>query len=291
MSTNTISRSSVLRFLGAAVAIIASGVLAFSFHKTSGPQDTYKEKEVFRNQDVVIRQIDEHTWEGNGHVMYNESIYLIEGSERAILLDAGTEIAGLDKIIAGITDKPVCLVATHVHPDHTGSAVNDFAEIWINAADMVNVPQFMPDYKGKINYLYDGQVFDLGGREIEVIFAPGHTPGSTLFFDKDKKYGFSGDAFGSGNLLLTTNFSTLLATAARTEAYIQKHGITKMYPGHYGGQNHETPERISNLKHMSEEMLSGKRQGTKSKYPSLGLDYEVSDFGVTVHYNGESGVK
>lgn len=33
---------------------------------------------------------------------------------------------------------PVTLVATHVHPDHTGSAVNEWDEIWINAADEVN---------------------------------------------------------------------------------------------------------------------------------------------------------
>ena len=86
------------------------------------PQMRYAEPEVYSGPDVVIRRIDEHTWEGNGHLMSNETIYIIEGSERAILLDAGTKIDDLDKIVAGITDKPVTLIATHVHPDQIGRA-------------------------------------------------------------------------------------------------------------------------------------------------------------------------
>ncbi|MDL2245060.1 MBL fold metallo-hydrolase [Parabacteroides sp. OttesenSCG-928-J18] len=176
------------------------------------PTSQYKEKEVFRSEDVIFRQIDAHTWVGNGHLIANESLYLIEGNERAILIDAGKKIADLDKIVASITDKPVTLVATHVHSDHTGEPIHYFPVIYLNAADTVNIPGTMPNYKGEIRYLKDGEMIDLGGRRIEVVFTPGHTPGSTTFIDKEKGYGFSGDAFGSGNLLLGTDFSTLLAT-------------------------------------------------------------------------------
>ena len=130
--------------------------------------------------------------------------------------------------------KPVSLYITHVHPDHTGSAVNDFPELWINAADVVNVPMFMKDYPGKINYLTDGEIIELGERQLEVVFTPGHTPGSTTYFDKANRYGFSGDAFGSGNLLLTTNFSTLWNSCSRVERYMVKHEIEKMYPATIG---------------------------------------------------------
>ena len=156
------------------------------------PQPKYIEPVVYEGPDVIIRQIDEHTWEGNGHLMANETIYIIEGNERTILLDAGTKIDGLKKIVESITKKPITLIATHVHPDHTGSAIHDFDEIWINAGDEVNVPMFMTDYKGKVSFLEDGQVFDLGGRRIEVIFTPGHTPGSATFFEMDgRKWGIS----------------------------------------------------------------------------------------------------
>ena len=303
-----ISRRSALKWMGLGAATLAfspyvraeqllEGPVLRDLMRPQGPQGMprlkYEEKEVYSGPDVIIRQIDEHTWEGNGHLMANETIYIIEGSEKAILLDAGTKIEDLDKIVAGITKKPIILIATHVHPDHTGSAINYFPEIWINAADTVNVPEFMPDYKGKINYLADGQVFDLGGRRIEVIFTPGHTPGSAAFFEMDgnRKWGYSGDAFGSGNLLLTTNFSTLLATTTRIEAYMKRHGIEKMYPGHYMGANPETLQRISDLKRMSAEMIDGTRKGETGGQALMGLNGRIRDFGVNVSYRDPDGLK
>ena len=47
-------------------------------------------KVVYQDDEVVFRQLDEHTWIGNGHRVYNESLYLVEGNNRAILIDAGT---------------------------------------------------------------------------------------------------------------------------------------------------------------------------------------------------------
>lgn len=244
----------------------------------------YAEKVVYEGEDVVFRQIDAHTWEGNGKMMSNETLYIVEGDERALLIDAGTNIKDLDKIVASITSKPVTLVATHVHPDHTGASINYFDEIYINAGDMVNVASMMGNYKGKIKYLADGQVFQLGDRDIEVIFTPGHTPGSTTFVDRKAGYGFSGDAFGSGNLLLTTNFSTLYYTCQRMSEYMQKHYITKLYPGHYMGRNVETLKRVTDMMQMSRDMLDGKLQGEKNERGMLGLDHVLSMHGVRINY-------
>lgn len=250
----------------------------------------YEEKVVYEGPDVIFRQIDEHTWEGNGHLMFFESLYLIEGDDRAILLDAGTQIADLDKIVASITSKPVTLIATHVHPDHTGSAIHYWPEIYLNAADMPNVPEFMAGYQGEIRYLRDGEVIDLGGRQIEVIFTPGHTPGSTTFMDRAAGYGFSADAFGSGNLLLTTNFSTLLLTCQRVKEYMERYGISKLYPGHYNGQNPETLQRVSDMLQMSRDILDGRVKGQANPQPSLGLDHILFQNGVRINY-GEAQLK
>lgn len=253
-------------------------------------QVNYSEPVVYSDDNVVFRQIDEHTWVGNGHLCYNESIYIIEGSEKALLIDVGTRVPDLDRIVAGITGKPVILAATHVHPDHTGSAVDLFDRILINAGDYPSVASMMKGYKGRIEYLADGQVIDLGGREIEVIFTPGHTPGSTSFFDKSRGYGFSGDAFGSTNLLLSTNFSTLIATTSRIAEYMEKNGIGFMYPGHYSGDNPETLQRVKDLNLMSREMLDGVRKGRKEN--GMGnLNSAVSDFGVTIRYRDPEGLK
>lgn len=255
-----------------------------------GPRMGFSEKTVYKGDDLEIRQIDEHTWHGNGHVMANEAIYIVEGNDRALVIDAGTEIKDYDKIIAQITSKPVTLVATHVHPDHTGSAVNYFDEIYINAADMVNVKEMMGNYKGEIKYLVDGEVIDLGGREIEVVFTPGHTPGSTTFMDKVAGYGFSGDSFGSGNLLLTTNWSTLLLTCQRTLEYMKKHNIEKLYPGHYMGVNVETQKRVADMMQMSRDVLDGKLSGEKNPQGMLGLNNVLSMNGVRINY-ADSAVK
>lgn len=246
--------------------------------------DQIGDKIVYQDDNVVFHQIDDHTWVGTGNVMFNESLYLIEGDQRAILLDAGTTIPGLRKIVSSITQKPVTLIATHVHPDHTGSAIDEFPEIYLNAADTVNIPKFMPNYKGKINYLRDGEVWDLGGRAIEVLFTPGHTPGSTTFIDKAAGYGFSGDAFGSGNLLLFTDYSTLIQTCQRTAQKIERYGLKQLYPGHYYGKNAETLQRVKDLETLSHDVLSGKVKGEAN--PSRqDLNLIVTFNGVRVNYS------
>lgn len=245
-------------------------------------------KEVFRNDDVVFHQIDEHTWVGTGHMMYNESMYLLEGKDKALLIDAGTSIKDLDRIVASITSRPVILAATHVHPDHTGSAINYFPEIYINPGDTVLIPQFMPDYKGRVKFLKDGETIDLGGRTVEVVFTPAHTPGSTTFIDKNAGYGFSGDSFGSGNLLLSLDFSTLIATCLKTSAIMQKYGIKLLYPGHYFGNNPETRQRVDDMVTLSRDILSGKVKGKENPGGMMGLNLVASDYGVRINYNAKA---
>ena len=88
--------------------LLLSRIALFCQAQTAG----IEEKEVLRNEDVIFHQIDEHTWFGTGHLMANESLYLVEGETKAILIDAGTKIKDLDKLVASITDKPVTLVWT-----------------------------------------------------------------------------------------------------------------------------------------------------------------------------------
>jgi hydroxyacylglutathione hydrolase len=136
-------------------------------------------REVFKNDEVVFHQIDEHTWVGSGHMMASESLYLLEGSNKAVLIDAGTTITGLDRTVASLRKKPVMLVVTHAHPDHTGSEINDFPELSIRAGDAAS--PFVSAYKGTIKPLKDGNVIDLGGRTLDVVATPGHTQASTTF--------------------------------------------------------------------------------------------------------------
>ena len=75
--------------------IIIAALLLSLMPLTVGAQDTDLNRRdlrgivVYQDDEVVFRQLDEHTWIGNGHRVYNESLYLVEGSDRAILIDAG----------------------------------------------------------------------------------------------------------------------------------------------------------------------------------------------------------
>lgn len=247
-------------------------------------------KIVFNNDDVVFRQIDEHTWVGSGNQMFQESLYLVEGNDKAILIDAGTNIKNLDKIVASITDKPVTLVATHVHPDHTGPSINCFPEIWINPGDTVLIPSLMGNYRGAVNYLYDGEILNLGGRQLEVVFSPGHTPGSTTFIDKTAGYGFSGDSFGSSLLLLTVDFSTFITTCEKISAIMEAEKINYLYPGHYNNYNEETLVKLKDMVSLSRSVLSGDINGFPNPDDTFGLRLAVDGDGYRIIYN-ENAVK
>ena len=253
-------------------------------------RNQYSETFVCRDEDVVFRQIDEHTWEGNGYYVYNESVYVLEGEDRALVIDAGTRMPHLSETVAKLTDKPLTLVLTHGHGDHVGGAVS-FPEVWIHPADTTLLGAGRRGYAGEIKYLSDGQVFDLGGRQIDVLFTPGHTFGSVTFFDKTNKYGFSGDAFGSTNLLLFAGtFRVLVETIDRTLAYMQANGIEKLYPGHYHGDNPETVQRLLDEKKMSQDAISGKRRGVPDS-SSNGLNRDLYDYGVHIRYNDPDAFK
>ena len=58
------------------------------------------------------------------------SMFLLVGTERAMLVDCGMGIGDLAGAVRMITDKPLTVVVTHNHPDHSGNA-RQFPEIWM----------------------------------------------------------------------------------------------------------------------------------------------------------------
>lgn len=245
---------------------------------------------VYQDDEVVFRKLDDHTWIGNGHRLYNESLYLVEGNKSAVLIDAGVRIPELDKIVAKITSKPITMILTHGHGDHVGGA-GPFPEVWVSPADEQMFLSNLRGYQGKIVHLTDGQIIDLGDRKLEVMFTPGHTAGSVTFFDKANHYGFSGDAFGSTNLLVFTYLSNVVASAAKVEKYIKENNIKFLFPGHYSGDNLETPQRVTDIKEMCQEVLDGKRQPIKSDGNNGGNDLMIDDKGVRITFSSRSGIK
>ena len=241
---------------------------------------------VYRGPDVIFRKISEGTWVGSGHRVASETMYLIEGRSRALLIDTGADIPGLDKIIRNLTDKPLTVVLTHAHGDHSGNA-RFFQEIWLNPDDTLT-RQGLDRYKGKVRPLSDGQKFNLGGRTVEVLFAPGHTRGSTIFLDPSRRCGYSGSAFGSGNLNLLTDLRTFESTCKRTISVMKKKKIGLLYPGHYFGNNPDTIDRIASMRALATGVLSGSLTPSPNKGEIQGLDMVVSKDGLRISFSSSS---
>jgi glyoxylase-like metal-dependent hydrolase (beta-lactamase superfamily II) len=252
---------------------------------TLAAQDVFNKEVCLKNEDVEFKQIDEHTWLGYGHQVYNESIYLVEGNDKAVLIDAGTRIKDLDKMVAKLTNKPVMLVATHIHGDHTGSAIAYFPELYIGSNDTVLPRRALPNYKGKILFLKDGEVIDLGGRQLEVIYTPGHKPESITLIDKKAGYGFSGDSFGSGNLLLSGTISTLISTCEKTKNIMEKNGIQYFVPGHVLDKKVETKQRVADLLTLGSDILAGKIDIETNNSGQPGSDLIIEKYGVRLNFS------
>jgi len=186
--------------------------------------------QVFKNEDIQISLLEEHVW--IGETSDNGTLYIIEGNDKALLIDTGTECDSLDTIVRLITQKPLQVVLTHAHHDHDGN-IGFFSEIYMHPGDTVLFPK---TYRGKVNFVEDGTRFDLGDKIIEVCHMPGHTPGSIILLDRAAGSCYTGDAFGSGQVWLQ------LKPYSPMETYIEScnrmiklmdEGIEKMYCGHY----------------------------------------------------------
>jgi hydroxyacylglutathione hydrolase len=188
--------------------------------------------QVFKNDDLEISKLEENVWVIE--TTDKTTMYLIEGTKKALLIDTGTKCEKLYEVIRKITTKPFSVVITHIHGDHAGN-MDQFSEVFFHAADTVLLSRNNP-YKGIIHYVGDGDQFDLGGIVIDVVHTPAHTPGSIVLLDKKAGICYSGDAFGSGQVWLqlrpSSPMKTYVESCKKMEELMDK-GITKIYCGHY----------------------------------------------------------
>ena len=208
-----------------------------------------------------IRKIDAHTWQLEDP--FRTYLYLIEGTERAVLLDAGNGFSGLQETIASLTDKPVSVVLTHGHFDHTGCA-GLFESCSIHRADLsvleegfdrkarehqvkrfaelfgVPLSREEEDYlihvkkPEKLSFLSEGDRLELGGRTLEVIETPGHTKGGCCYYEEKEKALFSGDTIfmeSIGRTDFPTGNTAQLLDSVRNKVLVLPDDV-KIYPGH-----------------------------------------------------------
>ncbi len=187
----------------------------------------------------------------------NTTMYLVEGTQKALLIDTGTRIKDLDTVVGHITQKPVMVVITHAHGDHAGN-INYFPEIWMHPADTILM---RGNYTGKIHFVQDGDIFDLGGTQIEVSHMPAHTPGSIVLLDRKAGNCYSGDAFGANHVWLQLKPLSPMQTyvnSCRKMEKLMDEGITKVYCGHYVYVKKPYDKSyITTMRQLAEALING----------------------------------
>ena len=135
------------------------------------------------------------TWIYDG---INDSIYVDESDEAAFVIDTGMRDESLvDYIRRNITDKPLTLVITHGHLDHT-MRVSEFDCFYMSAKDDFLVPEKAhADFSKRID-IHERDVIRIPGLDLVVVDSAGHTPGSVSLLDRKHKAVFHGDAFSNG---------------------------------------------------------------------------------------------
>lgn len=147
----------------------------------------------------------------------SEYMYLLEGTDKALLIDTGYGAGNLRACVEKLTDKPVMVVNTHYHPDHSAGN-GEFEEVmlsggWEIDAPSVSTPGLIPfdisklpypDYKKVI--IKGGDIIDLGDRKITVIdVKPAHCNSSLFFYDEANGMIFVGDELEPGQVNLFDN--------------------------------------------------------------------------------------
>jgi glyoxylase-like metal-dependent hydrolase (beta-lactamase superfamily II) len=157
------------------------------------------------------------------HQFMRANIWHLRGRDADLLVDTGMGIRPLAPAIGTPQDKPLLVVATHIHLDHVGS-LHEFAS---RAGPAMSAAQFesmddaatyadmFRDLEGAVSKLPsqgwasadyriapapltrrldEGDIVDLGDRRFRVLHLPGHSPDSIALFDEADGLFFSGDA-------------------------------------------------------------------------------------------------
>lgn len=120
------------------------------------------------------------------------AVFLVTGGERALLVDTGAGDTDIMASLRGVSDLPVTIVITHGHMDHLGGA-GLFDNLYAHPEDMLSIKKENPELTCDFFTVKEGYKFDLGGRILEVIELPGHTPGSIALLDRSGRMIFTGD--------------------------------------------------------------------------------------------------
>jgi glyoxylase-like metal-dependent hydrolase (beta-lactamase superfamily II) len=148
--------------------------------------------------------------------------YLIIGHKQAVLFDTGMGIGDIRKVTTQLTSRPVVVLNSHTHDDHVGGNW-EFAFVYGMDTDFTraNAKGSREDAQAEItpdqlcgelpkkfdpktyatkpwkisHFIHDGFKVNLGGRTLEILSTPGHTPDAISLLDSANGLLFTGDTY------------------------------------------------------------------------------------------------
>jgi hydroxyacylglutathione hydrolase len=233
-----------------------------------------------------VSQLSKTVWRIEDAGMVSE--YLITGEQRALLIDCGWGIGDLAKTVAGLTSLPLAVVNTHGHPDHVcGNYLFDSVTIHENDVPLLK-NNYNPEVRANILRRFPAHTLprefsahawinaplrrfaafkgplsiDLGGRAVEVIETPGHTPGSLCLYDPEERLLFAGDNLQAGNVLMMLPQSLPLATYLKSvdKLAAMADKIDRVIPAH--GPVPLKPDVLKEMQTGVRKIIEGEIKGT-----------------------------
>ncbi|MCU0395274.1 MAG: MBL fold metallo-hydrolase [Chitinophagaceae bacterium] len=182
-----------------------------------------------------------------------ENTYLLyNGEGQAALIDPGCyfpeEREQLSGFIAEKGLEPAYLLQTHCHLDHVFGLkwaagqwgltphIHPNEEMVLQFAPasgkMWNLP--FENYEGPLQWLTEGQEIRLGSDTLQVLFAPGHSPGHVCFYCATQGFVIGGDVLfqrSIGRTDLPGGSHSVLIESIRSQLFTLPDD-TVVYPGH-----------------------------------------------------------
>ncbi len=184
---------------------------------------------------------------------FSENTYILyDETKEAVIIDPGcydaTEQKKLTDFIAQNRLKIVRLLNTHCHLDHvTGNPLviekygvgleihkHDLSVLKNAVAAGLRWGFPIPEQPEPSRFIDDNEEINFGNTKLNVILAPGHSPGSICFYNVEEKYLIGGDVLFYGSIgrtdLPSGNHEQLL-TSITTRLMVLPDDI-KVYSGH-----------------------------------------------------------
>lgn len=177
----------------------------------------------------IISKIDENTWQIDDQGV---RFFLLEGNEKAMLIDTGMNVKNAREIAQRLTDKPLELINTHADRDHIASNYQ-FEKFYMHLSEGVNY-YGKNEGTGEMIPVAGGDILDLGERKLKIFALPGHTPGSIAILDMANRRLFSGDSIQrNGNIYMfgpMRDFHAYIASLVQLKESVAE--FDEIYPSH-----------------------------------------------------------